>query len=67
MDFSMPGDIEALLLRVDAFIDAEIKPLQDANADLFDHTREFSRTDVERGGIPDHSLARTGPGGKDPL
>ena len=52
MEFSMPGDIEALLQRVDAFIEAEIKPLQEANVDLFDHTREFSRTDVARGGIP---------------
>src|SRR6185437_6750076 len=32
--------------------DRELVPIQDANPDLFDHRREFTRTDVERGGIP---------------
>ncbi|MGH2873998.1 MAG: acyl-CoA dehydrogenase family protein, partial [Solirubrobacteraceae bacterium] len=41
-----------MLRRIDAFIDAELVPLQGANSDLFDHRREFTRTDVERGGIP---------------
>jgi acyl-CoA dehydrogenase len=52
MEFSVPSEIKDLLRAVDEFIDTEIKPLEHANADLFDHTREFSRTDIERGGIP---------------
>ena len=38
--------------NIDEFIDRELKPLEEANPDLFDHRREFTRTDVERGGIP---------------
>ncbi|MFZ0040283.1 MAG: acyl-CoA dehydrogenase family protein [Solirubrobacteraceae bacterium] len=41
-----------LLGSIDAFIDSELVPLQEANPDLFDHRREFTRTDVERGGVP---------------
>jgi acyl-CoA dehydrogenase len=52
MDLSVPSDIQELLGAIDEFIDAEMKPLERANPDLFDHTREFSRTDIERGGIP---------------
>jgi acyl-CoA dehydrogenase len=49
---SIPADVEQLLADIDAFIDAELLPLQEANPELFDHRREFTRTDVERGGIP---------------
>src|SRR5579875_1659025 len=52
MDFTVPADLTQLLERLDAFIEAEIVPLQEANPELFDHRREFARTDVERGGIP---------------
>ena len=52
MDHLVPERVQGLLQRVDAFIDAEIRPLEEAHPDLFDHTKEFSRTDVERGGIP---------------
>ena len=52
MDFSTPPGISDLLRRIDAFIDAELLPLQEANPDLFDHRREFARTDTERGGVP---------------
>jgi acyl-CoA dehydrogenase len=50
----LPPDIAALLEEIDAFIAAEIKPLeeQDDNARFFDHRREYSRTDWEAGGIP---------------
>ncbi|MGA9858178.1 MAG: acyl-CoA dehydrogenase family protein [Solirubrobacteraceae bacterium] len=52
MDWSIPAEITELLAALDAFIERELIPLQDANPDLFDHRREFTRTDVERGGIP---------------
>src|SRR5579875_538742 len=52
VDLSIPSDLTELLASLDSFIDRELKPLQDANPDLFDHRREFTRTDVERGGIP---------------
>ena len=52
MDLSIPADVTDLLASIDAFIDRELVPIQEANPDLFDHRREFARTDVERGGIP---------------
>ena len=52
MDWSIPADITALLADIDGFIDAELVPIQQANPDLFDHRREFTRTDVHRGGVP---------------
>jgi alkylation response protein AidB-like acyl-CoA dehydrogenase len=50
----LPQDIADLLQEIDAFIEAEIRPLEaeDDNARFFDHRREYSRTDFERGGIP---------------
>ena len=54
MDFSIPQDIAAYLDELDAFIEAEIKPLQaqDDNERFFDHRREWARTDFEGGGLP---------------
>src|SRR4029077_1616261 len=54
MDFSIPKEITELLARIDAFIDAEIVPLQkqDDNERFFDHRREWARTDFEHGGLP---------------
>jgi alkylation response protein AidB-like acyl-CoA dehydrogenase len=52
LDWSIPADVTELLATIDAFIDRELAPIEAANPDLFDHRREFSRTDVERGGIP---------------
>ena len=54
MDFSMPGELVALLGELDEFIDSEIVPLQrqDDNERFFDHRREFARTDFEAGGTP---------------
>ena len=54
MDFEIPADITALLERIDAFIEAEIRPLeeQDDNIRFFDHRREYARTDFERDGMP---------------
>lgn len=55
MDFEIPDDLAAYLDELDAFIDAEIAPLeaQDDNIRFFDHRREDARTDWERGGLPD--------------
>ncbi|HEY4123065.1 MAG TPA: acyl-CoA dehydrogenase family protein [Rhizomicrobium sp.] len=54
MDFTIPKDVTDLLIRIDEFIDREIKPLQeqDDNNRFFDHRREWARTDFEHGGLP---------------
>ena len=51
---TLDPDVATLLHDLDAFIDAEIVPLQaqDDNERFFDHRREFARTDVEAGGLP---------------
>lgn len=54
MDFDLPADLVAYLAELDAFIEAEIKPLEaeDDNIRFFDHRREYARTDWEKGGLP---------------
>ena len=54
MDFNIPKDLQAYLGELDAFIEAEIKPLeqQDDNIRFFDHRREYARTDFENDGLP---------------
>ncbi len=54
MDFSIPQELETYLADLDAFIAAQIKPLeeQDDNIRFFDHRREYARTDFEAGGLP---------------
>jgi acyl-CoA dehydrogenase len=54
MDFDIPADLAAYVAELDAFIEAEIRPLeqQDDNIRFFDHRREDARTDWERGGLP---------------
>ena len=54
MDFAMPADLQAYLDELDAFIEAEIRPLElaDDNIRFFDHRREWARTDFENGGLP---------------
>jgi alkylation response protein AidB-like acyl-CoA dehydrogenase len=49
---TIPADVRKLLDDIDAFIERELKPIEEANPEHFDHRREFTRTDVERGGIP---------------
>jgi len=44
MDFELPGEITAKLAELDAFIEAEIKPLERDNMQFFDHRREHART-----------------------
>ena len=52
MDMSLPEDITAFIADLDRFIDEQIKPIEHANPEYFDHRREFTRTDIDRGGIP---------------
>ncbi|HBX72989.1 MAG TPA: acyl-CoA dehydrogenase, partial [Halieaceae bacterium] len=46
--------MSAFLQELDTFIEAQIKPLEQAddNIRFFDHRREDARTDWERGGLP---------------
>lgn len=54
MNFDIPAVLQAYLEELDAFIEAEIQPLQeqDDNQRFFDHRREDARTDWERDGLP---------------
>ena len=52
MNFDLPDHLPPLLERMDAFIEAEIVPLQAQHQQYFDERREFARTDIERGGLP---------------
>ena len=47
MDFTLPAELTAYLAELDAFIEAEIRPLEQAddNIRFFDHRREHARTD----------------------
>jgi acyl-CoA dehydrogenase len=54
MDFTIPAEITAYLAELDAFIEREIKPLEQENDNIrfFDHRREWARTDFDHGGLP---------------
>ena len=54
MDFNLPQDLIDYLAELDAFIAAEIAPLQaqDDNERFFDHRREHARTDWDNHGLP---------------
>ena len=54
MNFEIPGEIQATLAQLDAFIEKEIKPLELENDNMrfFDHRREWARTDFENDGVP---------------
>jgi alkylation response protein AidB-like acyl-CoA dehydrogenase len=52
VNFDLPDHLPPLLERMDAFIEAEIVPLQEQHRQFFDERREFARTDLERGGLP---------------
>jgi alkylation response protein AidB-like acyl-CoA dehydrogenase len=52
MDFEIPPDIAAKLAELDEFIAREIRPLEEANPQFFDHRREWARTDWEHDGQP---------------
>ncbi|HEY7797363.1 MAG TPA: acyl-CoA dehydrogenase family protein [Hyphomonadaceae bacterium] len=54
MDFNLPPELAAYLKELDRFIEAEIRPLEQAddNIRFFDHRRDHARTDWDRGGLP---------------
>ena len=52
MDFALPEHLPGLLAEMDAFIEAEIKPLEREHIQYFDQRRENARTDWDNGGIP---------------
>jgi alkylation response protein AidB-like acyl-CoA dehydrogenase len=52
MDFTIPADVATYLGELDAFIEAEIVPLERENIQYFDHRREHARTDWDRDGLP---------------
>jgi len=52
MDFDIPRELQDTIATMDAFIVAEIKPLEDAHPQFFDHRREHARTNWAAGGIP---------------
>ncbi|MDB5483731.1 MAG: acyl-CoA dehydrogenase [Caulobacteraceae bacterium] len=56
MDFTLPQDLVDYLAELDRFIEAKIKPLENAddNVRFFDHRREHARTDWDRNGLPRH-------------
>lgn len=56
MDYALPADLIAYLKTLDDFIEAEIRPLEQAddNIRFFDHRREYARTDFENEGLPRH-------------
>src|SRR6185503_15691036 len=52
MDFAIPPEIESYLVELDAFIEREIKPLENENRQYFDHRREHARTNWDDDGKP---------------
>jgi acyl-CoA dehydrogenase len=54
MLFEIPREITDYLAELDAFIESEIRPLEEAddNVRFFDHRREHARTDWDNQGLP---------------
>jgi alkylation response protein AidB-like acyl-CoA dehydrogenase len=52
MDLELPAHLPVLLADLDRFIEAEIKPLEDANIQFFDKRRENARTNWDEDGTP---------------
>jgi len=52
MDFTVPAEIRAYLDELDAFIEREIRPLEEAHPQYWDHRREHARTDWDADGRP---------------
>ena len=52
MDFRLPQEVTTKLAELDAFIVAEIAPLQAEHPQYFDHRREHARTDWDNDGRP---------------
>ena len=52
MDFAIPSEILTTIGALDAFIEKEIRPLENANRQYFDHRRENARTNWDADGTP---------------
>jgi acyl-CoA dehydrogenase len=52
MDFAIPTEIQHYLAELDAFIEREIKPLENEHRQYFDHRREHARTNWDDDGKP---------------
>jgi alkylation response protein AidB-like acyl-CoA dehydrogenase len=54
VNLQIPEEIQQTLDALDAFIEAEIRPLERENDNIrfFDHRREWARTDFDNGGVP---------------
>ncbi|WP_110182252.1 acyl-CoA dehydrogenase family protein [Nocardioides solisilvae] len=52
MDFDLPPALTDFLAELDAFIESEIKPLEEKHPQYFDHRREWARTNWEADGVP---------------
>ena len=52
MEFDIPADIAHKITEIDAFIERELVPLEQAHPEFFDYRREYARTDWEGGGQP---------------
>jgi acyl-CoA dehydrogenase len=52
VDFALPDHLPGLLAEMDAFIEAEIKPLEREHIQFFDKRREHARTDWDNDGVP---------------
>jgi acyl-CoA dehydrogenase len=51
MDWTIPADVQDFLDRMDAFIEAEIAPLEREHPGFFDHRKEDYRTGWKRDGL----------------
>ncbi|KAG9253435.1 butyryl-CoA dehydrogenase [Emericellopsis atlantica] len=52
MNFDYPPELQAYLAKLDAFIKADILPMEEENIQFFDHRREPSRTQWDNQGLP---------------
>jgi alkylation response protein AidB-like acyl-CoA dehydrogenase len=52
MNFDLPEDLQDYIAKLDGFINATILPIQRDNMHFFDHRREPSRTQWDKGGVP---------------
>jgi alkylation response protein AidB-like acyl-CoA dehydrogenase len=56
VDFDIPAHIQRRIQDIEAFIERELVPLEQANPQFFDYRREHARTDWERDGQPNEEF-----------
>jgi alkylation response protein AidB-like acyl-CoA dehydrogenase len=52
MNFDLPSDLQEYIKKLDTFIKTKILPIEKENIQFFDHRREPSRTQWDKGGLP---------------